>query len=523
MYMKVCEACGHEFGTDASLGTHLWKTHHMSSKEYYDKYLRKPEDGICATCGKPTLFRTLGQGYLRYCSKKCSAAAIANDPAKNAHKVAAMKATMMADRGVENASQLEEVKQKRKATMKERHGVEYYSQISGFGDMCKKTNMERHGVPSYIMLPEFQAKLREANMKRIGVPYNFCKNTDNAVEEYRSLLSKNDCELLEFADKKHIRYRCNRCNSEMTEQDLFIKGRIAYGLTQCSVCHGKDAPVSATETELDAFIRSLGFETSHYDRNFLGAYGADIVVESKKLIIEFDGIYWHSELYHDSTYHLKKTELAENLGYRLIHIFSDEWETKRELVKNRLRSLLGMTSKRVYARKCSVREVSADTAAEFLDANHIQGNVFSKTRYGLYNGDDLVAVMTFGKSRFKKSETELLRYCTRSDTSVIGGAGKLFRHYIDCNPEVSSVVSYADRRWTGKESMYLRIGFVLDGISEPSYYYVIDGLRYNRMLFMKHKLVKEGFDAAKTEHEIMYDRGYYRIYDCGNYKFTWTR
>ena len=33
--------------------------------------------------------------------------------------------------------------------------------------------------------------------------------------------------------------------------------------------------------------------------------------------------------------------------------------------------------------------------------------------------------------------------------------------------------------------------------------------------YRKDKLISEGFDPNKTEHEIMLERGIYRIYDCG--------
>jgi hypothetical protein len=39
--------------------------------------------------------------------------------------------------------------------------------------------------------------------------------------------------------------------------------------------------------------------------------------------------------------------------------------------------------------------------------------------------------------------------------------------------------------------------------------------RLNRFGFRKSVLVKEGYDPGKTEREIMAERGFSRIYDCG--------
>jgi hypothetical protein len=67
--------------------------------------------------------------------------------------------------------------------------------------------------------------------------------------------------------------------------------------------------------------------------------------------------------------------------------------------------------------------------------------------------------------------------------------------------------------------LYKKIGFEFIGKTTPNYYYIIDGLRQYRFNFRKDKLIKEGFDKNKTEHEIMLERKIYRIYNSGNLKF----
>ena len=71
--------------------------------------------------------------------------------------------------------------------------------------------------------------------------------------------------------------------------------------------------------------------------------------------------------------------------------------------------------------------------------------------------------MTFCKPRknlgqkTNDNEYELLRFCNKLNTIIIGGANKMFKQFIkDYNP--NSVISYADRRWnTGK--VYEKMGF----------------------------------------------------------------
>jgi len=523
MKCLVCEADGKEtiFEKACSLGTHLWKAHGLKPQQYYDKYLATEHDGKCAECGCPTSFKSIGQGYKEFCSKKCAAKHIAADTERNAHKVAARKSTVDEWNKQSNGAYGQQVLERRKTTTLERHGVAFYSQHKDFKDKYHQANLVRYGVTSYIALPEFQKHLQTCNIARIGVPYNFCVRTEDAREYYAKFLNEHNCELIDFTNKKSITYKCNVCGNIMTEQDLFLKSRVKLGCTICSYCKPKDAFSSITEDQVRAYVESLGFTTSHYDRNFLGEYGADIVVEDKKVIIEYDGIHWHSELYRPNDYHLHKTELAEQAGYHLIHVFSNEWEYKQSIVKSRLKTVLGCNTNKVYARNCEVKVIDQFTASNFLDANHIQGHCASaNSRYGLYYGDMLVAVMTFGPNRYSTEGVELLRYCTLVDTSVIGGASKLFHHFL-VNERPAVVVSFADRRWSGNGAFYTKLGFKLAGTTQPSYYYIIDNNLENRMKYQKHKLVSAGYDINKTEHEIMLDRGIYRIYDCGNYRYVY--
>ena len=72
------------------------------------------------------------------------------------------------------------------------------------------------------------------------------------------------------------------------------------------------------------------------DRELIAPYELDIVIPELHLAIEFNGIYWHSCFYKDENYHLMKTELCESKGYRLIHIFEDEWN---EITKEKLKQI----------------------------------------------------------------------------------------------------------------------------------------------------------------------------------------
>ena len=178
-----------------------------------------------------------------------------------------------------------------------------------------------------------------------------------------------------------------------------------------------------------------------------------------------------------------------------------------------------MTENKIFARKCIIKEIDNKTSKEFLNKNHLQGNVYGLINIGLFYNEELVSLMTFGNRRKNlggtsaNDEYELLRFCNKLNTIVVGGASKLFKYFLKkYNPE--KIISYCDLRWS-EGKMYETLGFSLNHISKPNYFYIKDRKRINRFNFRKDVLVKEGYNKNKTEHEIMLERGIYRIYDCG--------
>ena len=67
----ICEICKKELKLKG-ISTHIISHHNMSIQEYFDKYLKQSNDGICVTCGKPTKFKRIKFGYLKHCCNKCA-------------------------------------------------------------------------------------------------------------------------------------------------------------------------------------------------------------------------------------------------------------------------------------------------------------------------------------------------------------------------------------------------------------------------------------------------------------------
>ena len=217
----------------------------------------------------------------------------------------------------------------------------------------------------------------------------------------------------------------------------------------------------------------------------------------------------------NSTYHLKKTESCKEKEIHLIHIFEDEWYNKQDIIKSILKAKMGKIENKIYGRKCIISEINNKDANDFLFENHLQGPISGKS-IGLYYNNDLVSIITYGKPRYNKNyDIEILRFCNKKDTVVIGGLSKLVSRIS------GKIISYCDLRFSFGLG-YLFSGFKMVNISHPNYYYMSDyNSRYNRLQFQKHKLpnLLENFDPTLTEWENMQLNGYDRIWDCGNLVF----
>jgi hypothetical protein len=166
-----------------------------------------------------------------------------------------------------------------------------------------------------------------------------------------------------------------------------------------------------------------------------------------------------------------------------------------------------------------IKEVKKDKIRKFLINNHLQGFVPSSIKLGLYYNDELVSLMTFGKRKISgKSYYELLRFCSKLNTSVIGGASRLFKNFLLLGHK--NIISYASCD-ISNGSLYKILGFNEIGHTGVNYWWSNNINKYHRSNFMKHKLVKDGADLIKTENEIMHEKGFYKIYGTGNLKYEY--
>jgi len=344
-----------------------------------------------------------------------------------------------------------------------------------------------------------------SSIERFGDRYEF----PNIENEYENSHSK-------------ITIKCKKCGNE------FVKiacDHITSPNGGCGHCYGGK---SKPEEEIGEFIKlNVGEDAkiSFNDRTILTGNEIDIVVEDKNIAFEYNGLYWHSN--KSKNYHLMKTESCERKGIRLVQIFEDEYLKHKDIVLSKIKHILGNDYglEKIYGRKCIVREISYKESREFLDNNHIQGHSKSTVYLGAFYNNMLIGVMTFTKNG--EDKWELSRFATDIHKRSIGVAGKLFSYFVK-KYKPNEVKSFADRRWTvdSETNLYNRLGFKLEKVLAPDYKYYLKGgdSRIHKFGFRKKILHKKyGLPLDLKESEMAKIIGASKIYDCGLYKYVWTK
>lgn len=465
-----------------------------------------------------------------------------------------------------------EVVNKQHATMLERYGVDNPMKSRQFVEKAQKTSLERYGETSFTKTDAYLKKSKETNQERYGADWH-AQTAEHRKQVVQTCLEKYGVDNPSKVGK-HIAERMTdpalvqNLVDFHSDPDNFVSLHFPDELPTLrqlgDLCGVRDSSIgdivnrlgkrylirytySTMEDEMYEFLSDILPDDVEILRNtfqYITPYELDVYIPKYKLAIECDPTITHNSSIPGfrsddkpkaRSYHRMKTDMCETFGIRLIHVFGYDWEHHKDIIKSMISADLGQTSNKIYARQCDVRPVSALECAKFLDNNHRQGNVFVGIRYGLYYKDELVSVMTFSKMRstigIDRSDLsdcyELVRFCNKLNTSVVGGASKLFKHFVrSFNPK--RVRSFSDRAHTSG-GLYNVLGFKYIRTSDPGYVWV--NLKtdeaYSRVNAQKRNIVNflhdDSIDLSKTETEIMEEHGFVQVFDSGTILWEWRK
>jgi hypothetical protein len=461
------------------------------------------EPDPCPCCGGRPVFRSFSKGFTKYCSPQC-----ANSDSSKKEAAKQTWTERYGGVGWASAEQLEKAVQTqkrrygenyrqrqieaRKQTNLKRYGYEQGLSAPEVRDKIKRTCLERYGVDTVMRLPEHQEKCSESILKKYGVT--------NAMhsDEVRERLARTCLERYGVP----YPFQSPEIQKKCAHHDTYIERFVENILSSHNVQYIRECETVIPPARPDFYLPDYN------------------------MVIECNGTYWHSDKCKSTSHHKSRFVKCESLGIQQVTIWQDQIDRIPDIVESVLLSKLNIYKRKIGARQCEVRTINSRICNTFLNENHIQGATSARVHYGAFYNNELVGVMTFIRGRGcqgSSAEWELNRFCTVKLTQVCGLVSKMLKVFISqYHPEQIISFSHND---ISNGSVYKKLGFVTDGVINNSYYYVKGSCRYHRSTFTKASIVVRGWRETKsgwTEHEVMDEHNYYRIYDCGTKKWVLT-
>lgn len=437
------------------------------------------------------------------------------------------KETLIKNYGVDNPLKNKEIKQKVENTNIEKYGTKSPLGNKEIYDKTYNSNKENHNgklawnTEKSISNHNYK-EIKQKSLKTLRDKYNIEHPIQNLFtdEQKNILLNKENFD-------KYISERYNKSkNAVLIYEELGIQHFVFYNYFYKYKLNEKytfKKSSSKEEYEIINWLKDLkpDIKIIQCCRKFKDINNKimelDIYLPEYNVAIEYNGTYWHSKLnIENNNYHYNKSLSCENLGIRLIHVFEYEWKNDRqkEILKNIIKSSIGLIENKIYARKCKIEIRKPIEVKEFFNRNNIQGFRNGKFAICLTYNNEIVMSYIFGHPFFGKGkyEWEVIRGATELNTTVIGGASKIFKYFIDSyNP--TNCVYYVDYNYFNGNSLnnLPKMKFVKSQVSFKN-------------LFLETGEVKNRQPAKYKEIKELEEKGLItKIYNAGTKVYLWEK
>lgn len=542
--MKACKICGEMFEPEKNAQRICKKDHHTS----------------CPVCGKDIIWNSTRPADP--CSKECRKEATRK---KNLEKY-----------GVDHPMKCKEVQQHHKQAMLDKYGVESPLQSEEIKQRAIESNREKFGTDWALGNKEFYEQSRQGMIDKYGVEYTLQSDVfrQHAIDASKSYDAKNKRNqtlvdrygvdnALKIPSVRAITESYLREHRDEVNQKIVQAFQSRYGVKNPMYLDKFKNKIS--ETFLDKYGVDCAIKVPEFrdkaNKTCLERYGMelsaaglshqtlrrisqineavfqklidndvrceyeyridtkwfDLVVLDQNIVLEIDPTYTHNSFKNHwdengipKDYHINKTTLASEHGFRCIHVF--DWD-KLDGIVNLLKP-----RKSIPARKCKVYVLNKKATDDFLNENHIQGTCKGQLiSIGLVYENELVEVMTFGKPRYSKShDSELLRLCSKSGVTVVGGASKLFS-FAKRAYTLGTIISYCDlSKFTG--DVYEKLGMTLIRTTPPQEIWSKGDKRITANLLRQRgydQLFGTNYGKGADNNQLMIENGWLPVYDCG--------
>lgn len=223
--------------------------------------------------------------------------------------------------------------------------------------------------------------------------------------------------------------------------------------------------------------------------------------------------------------------MCKQQGIRLFHIFEDEILFQREIVYEKLISLIKDERQKIISEECETNfNVNREIREKFLLENDINGiSKKEKINIGLFKDGEMVSFLSL---RQRGDEYYVGRSSDKIGINVENSFKTLIKAFIDkFNPK--KIYIYDDLRFeefTENKTLYLENGFKFQNRLRPQPWYVsrkrgcIDRIFYGNMTKKILKpLIGESYQDWMTDFDMAQILGYDRIWGCGRMVYVYER
>lgn len=277
------------------------------------------------------------------------------------------------------------------------------------------------------------------------------------------------------------------------------------------------------ELELLNYVESAVINT----RRIIPPRELDLYCEKYNFAIEYNGLMFHSygkskySMFNnldkeDKYYHLRKTELCEEKGIKLLHIFENEYinPSKKNIWLHKIKTEQVTYKSDLYSKSIDILPISVQEINRFFSKNSLENYSFSENNInlGLYCNKYLIS--TFSFKRIYSECTELIEhtkyemYYSYSIDNIkslkitydnINSVLNTFKEIVHTDYTDLTLYLNLDRRWNSTlKSDFSNLGFKLIKQTEPRLYY------FNSDYVLKTEI--SNVECTDT---------YRKIYDCG--------
>jgi hypothetical protein len=290
--------------------------------------------------------------------------------------------------------------------------------------------------------------------------------------------------------------------------------------------------VSTQQRMLYDFLDELNIK--YIPEYVIGYYSFDCFLPDYNILIEVNGDYWHNlprTVRNDKS---KSTYISEYFKqYQLKYLWEHEFKCYDRIIELiKYWCNINTEKKQFSFDDVIIRDCPTDDVKIFLGKYHYlhkTGN--NKIKLGFYLGDILIGLVIYGPITRNESATrlglkpgellELTRLCIHPGYQIKNFASWMISKSIKLiknkHQHIKKLISFADSTFNHDGVIYKASNWKLDGIVEPSYWYVDkDG-------YVMHK--KTLWDHAKslkmTEQQFASDYGYNRVDGMQKYRYIY--